>query len=90
MDFGTDAVVFVVVVVFTTTSRSSCANSIDLSHFTWQSMCWASEAFIRKVQPDCDYSKTEISKLETSDHSATVRGPHLVTAYKLSGLSGYR
>ena len=53
-------------------------------------MRWASEAFIRKVQPDCDYSKTQISKLETSDHSATVRGPHLVTAYKLSGLSGYR
>ena len=36
-------------------------------------MRWASEAFIRKVQPDSDYYKTYLSKLETSGHSATVR-----------------
>ncbi|CAH3185185.1 unnamed protein product, partial [Porites lobata] len=30
------------------------------------------------------------SKLETSDHSAAPRGPHLVTTHKLNGLSGYR
>ena len=53
-------------------------------------MHWSSEALIRKVQPDSDYSKPQRSKLETSGHSATVTGPDLVTAYKLSGLSGYR
>ena len=61
MDVTTAAflvVVVVVVVVFTTISRLVAPIWIDLSHFTWQSMRWASEAFIRKVQPDSDYSKT--------------------------------
>ena len=56
MDFATAT--FVVVVVFTTVSRLVAQNSTDLSHFTWQSMRWASEALIRKVQPDSDYNKT--------------------------------
>ena len=61
MDFSTTAfvvVVVVVVVVFTSTPRLVAQIWIYLSHFTWQSMRWSSEAFIRKVQPDSDYSKT--------------------------------
>ena len=54
----TTAAFLVVVVVFTTISRLVAPIWIDLSHFTWQSMRWASEAFIRKVQPDSDYCKT--------------------------------
>ena len=54
----TTAAFLVVVVVFTTISRLAAPFWIELSHFTWQSMRWASEAFIRKVQPDSDYSKT--------------------------------
>ena len=53
-------------------------------------MRWASEAFNRKVQPDSDYSKIQLSELETSDHSAGARRSHLVIAYKLNDLSGYR
>ena len=34
---------------------------------------------------------SNFSKLEKSDHSvAAVRGPHLASAYRLNGLSGYR
>ena len=59
MDVTTAAfLVVVVVVVISTISRLAAPIWIDLSHFTWQSMRWASEAFIRKVQPDSDYSKT--------------------------------
>ena len=61
MDVTTAAflvVVVVVVVVFTTISRLAAPIWIDQSHFTWQSMRCSSEAFIRKVQPDSDYSKT--------------------------------
>ena len=58
MDVTTAAFLVVVVVVFTSISRLAAPIWIDLSHFTWQSMRWASEAFIRKVQPDSDYSKT--------------------------------
>ena len=53
-------------------------------------MRWSSEAITRKVHPENDYSKTSLSKLETSDHSAAVREPHLVITHKLNGLSGYR
>ena len=53
-------------------------------------MRWSSEAITRKVHPENDYSKTSLSKLETSDHSAAVRGSHLVITHKLNGLSGYR
>ena len=53
-------------------------------------MRWSSEAISRKVHPENDYSKISLSKLETSDHSAAERGPHLVTTHKLNGLSGYR
>ena len=49
---------FLVVVVITTISRLAAPIWIDLSHFTWQSMRCASEVFIRKVQPDSDYSTT--------------------------------
>ena len=58
MDVNTAAFLVVGVVVFTTISRLAAPIWIDISHFTWQSMRWASEAFIRKVQPDSDYSKT--------------------------------
>ena len=59
MDVTTAAfLVVVVVVVFTTISRLAAPFWIELSHFTWQSMRCSSEAFIRKVQPDSDYSKT--------------------------------
>ena len=59
MDVTTAAFLVVVVVVdFTTISRLAAPFWINLSHFTWQSMRCASEAFIRKVQPDSDYSKT--------------------------------
>ena len=54
----TTAAFLVVVVVFTTISRLAAPIWIDQSHFTWQSMRCSSEAFIRKVQPDGDYSKT--------------------------------
>ena len=44
----------------------------------------ASEAFIRKVQPDIDFLKTSLSKLETSYHSATVLfGYHLQAQWSL-------
>ena len=58
MDVTTAAFLVVVVIVITTISRLAAPIWIDLSHFTWQSMRWASEAFIRKAQPDSDYSKT--------------------------------
>ena len=58
MDVTTAAFLVVVVIVITTISRLAAPIWIDLSHFTWQSMRCASEAFIRKVQPDSDYSKT--------------------------------
>ena len=56
-------------------------------------MRWSSEAITSKVHPENNYSKTsvsKVSKLETSDHSAALRGPHLVITYKLNGHSGYR
>ena len=53
-------VVFIVVaVVFAAVFRSVAPNSIDLLHFTWQPTRYASEAYIRKVQPDRNYFKRE-------------------------------
>ena len=53
-------VVVVVVVVFAAVSRSVAPNSIDLLHFTWQTTRFASEAYIRKVQPDRNYFKRDL------------------------------
>ena len=53
-------------------------------------MRWSSEAITSKVHPENYYSKTSVGKLETSDHSAALRGPHLVITHKLNGHSGYR
>ena len=51
----------VVVVVFAAVSRSVAPNSIDLLHFIWQPTRYASEAYIRKVQPDRKYFKRDFT-----------------------------
>jgi len=51
--------IVVVVVVFAAVSRSVAPNSIYLLHFTWQPTRYASEAYIRKIQPDRNYFKRD-------------------------------
>ena len=69
----------------------SCAKFELIYHTSLDSLC-AGQVKLSSAR----FNQTVIilsikrSKLETSGHSATVRGPDLVTAYKLSGLSGYR
>ena len=59
MDVTTAAFLAVVVVVFGYDLPLSCAKFELIYHTSLDSLCAAaSEAFIRKVQPDSDYSKT--------------------------------
>ena len=76
--------------VITTVSRLVAPNSIH--HTSLDSHCAGQvKHSLARFNQTVIILISNFSKLEKSDHSvAAVRGPHLASAYRLNGLSGYR